>query len=292
MSDAELLITGRIATLGSDDPEAFDWASAIAIAAWSGGGLGDRGRRGGCRRTLDPPATAQARRGGGPGPHGLAPAPRGDRAGGVAGGSSRRAHARGRAPADRGRSRRGTGWRLVGGCGLGRGPWGGWPTAAAGTGGARSRVSLWAHDHHALWASAAALAACGVARVHAGPGRWRRSVGWPTGRRRACSTKPRRGWSRGTCRCRVRTRSEPRSRRLRPSVGAADRRAPRPGRVSLDPSLDRVLAAYRAWQLRARLGVRVHLRPAGAASSRRSPPAFAAASRSGRTRSAGCGWAG
>ena len=63
--------------------------------------------------------------------------------------------------------------------------WGGWPTADALEAVAPGRrVALWAHDHHSLWASPAALAAAGVDPARSDPagGEIRRDrAGMPTG---------------------------------------------------------------------------------------------------------------
>ena len=48
--------------------------------------------------------------------------------------------------------------------------WGGWPTAEALEAAAPGRrVALWAHDHHALWVSAAALRSTGIDRFEGNP---------------------------------------------------------------------------------------------------------------------------
>ena len=63
--------------------------------------------------------------------------------------------------------------------------WGGWPTADALETVARGRrIALWAHDHHSLWVSPAALAAAGVGPARSDPagGEIRRDrAGLPTG---------------------------------------------------------------------------------------------------------------
>jgi hypothetical protein len=63
--------------------------------------------------------------------------------------------------------------------------WGGWPTAdALETVASERRVAIWAHDHHALWASRAALDAAGITRDTGDPDGGiirRNSAGEPTG---------------------------------------------------------------------------------------------------------------
>ena len=87
--------------------------------------------------------------------------------------------------------------------------WGGWPTsrdlARAAPG---RRVALWAHDHHALWASPPALAEAGVGeRARIRPAG--RSVADQAARPTASCTRPRPGSSRGACPSRTSTRSWP-----------------------------------------------------------------------------------
>src|SRR5262245_30766662 len=155
MSDAELLITGRIATLGSDDPESFDRVEAIAIA-------GGRVVASGTETEVDGvagPATRRLRLG----PDEVAvpgltdshlhlaetalAATRVDLHDAATLEEGLRRIEAGHAAAPDGAWLEGAGWDAD--------RWGGWPTAAALERVAPGRrVSLWAHDHHALWASA------------------------------------------------------------------------------------------------------------------------------------------
>ncbi len=76
-----------------------------------------------------------------------------------------------------------TAWLL--GNGWSRDRWGGWPTASQLAEAAPGRrIALWAHDHHALWVSPAALAEAGIGSATVDPpgGSIRRSEdGLPTG---------------------------------------------------------------------------------------------------------------
>jgi predicted amidohydrolase YtcJ len=137
--------------------------------------------------------------------------------------------------------------------------WAAWPTAddlarvAPGR-----RVALWAHDHHALWASPAALREAGIGEATADPpgGVVRRAAdGRPTGVLHEAAA-------------RLVTRHVPLAdadataealTTLLPSllrlgiVAVHD-----PGGLSLDPSLDRAIAAYVRLGDRGELGLRVH----------------------------------
>ena len=142
--------------------------------------------------------------------------------------------------------------------------WGGWPTAIDLERVAPGRkVALWAHDHHSLWVSSAALAASGVTSATGDPagGVIRRLAdGSPEGVLNETAARLVTGHiplaGPDTVRAAV-ERLVPQLLRLG-LVALHD-----PGGLSLDPSLDRVLAAYRALASDGALGVRVHacLRP-------------------------------
>jgi predicted amidohydrolase YtcJ len=137
--------------------------------------------------------------------------------------------------------------------------WGTWPTAkqldAAAPG---RRAALWAHDHHSLWASGAALATAGVGRDTADPpgGVIRRDGdGQPTGVLHETAA-------------RLVTRHVPLAGvdATADAVAALEPQLVRlgvvalhdPGGLSLDPSLDRAVGAYRRLAADGRLRIRVH----------------------------------
>jgi hypothetical protein len=137
--------------------------------------------------------------------------------------------------------------------------WGGWPTArdlevvAPGR-----RVALWAHDHHALWASAAALREAGIDAATDDPpgGVIRRDeTGAPTGvlheaaARLVTSRIPLPGWDE----IREAVRAFQREVLALGVVAIHD-----PGGLSLDPSVDRSLRAYRELAAAGELALRLH----------------------------------
>ena len=137
--------------------------------------------------------------------------------------------------------------------------WNGWPTAgeleAAAPG---RRVALWAHDHHAMWASAAALSAAAVTRDTADPpgGVVRRDGdGTPTGilhERAARLVTAHLPLADADATARAVAALEPELIRLG-VVALHD-----PGGLSLDPTLDRAIAAYIRLAGRGELRIRVH----------------------------------
>ena len=128
--------------------------------------------------------------------------------------------------------------------------WGGWPSAdQLETAAPGRRAALWAHDHHALWASHAALATahprCGRPAGRRHPSRARRNAGGRVVRVRdaprhdprpaAVPGRPRGGDRRGRRGARVaRGRRLPRPGRRRPGPGLSPIRSP-PTRASRSP---------------------------------------------------------
>ena len=262
---AELVVTGRIATLAGDDPESFGWAEAVAVRGGRVVAAGSRadvdGLVGPATRRLEladdevampgitdshlhlaETALAATR-------VDLHDAPTLDD--GLA--RIRAGHA---ALPDADAWLEGAGWD--------NDRWGGWPTAIDLERVAPGRkVALWAHDHHSLWVSSAALAASGVTSATGDPagGVIRRLAdGSPEGVLNEAAARLVTGHiplaGPDTVRGAV-ERLVPQLLRLG-IVALHD-----PGGLSLDPSLDRVLAAYRALASDGALGVRVHacLRP-------------------------------
>ena len=249
----DMLVTGgRIATLAGD--RGFGWVEAVGITRRPGRLRRLRGRPRDAGRSVHAADRAGARRGRDPGPDRRAPPPRRGRprarpdrpdrqrdARGRPRASSRAAHARRRSRRVARRAR--LGHRPLGRLADRRRP----RARRAGPG-----VALWAHDHHALLASRAALAVAGVDRGHGRSGR----RGHPPRRRRrarrASCTRPRRGSSVDTSRRRraelvessiVRARPGPRPRSAsspsttraalspRTGLGLGDRGLPRAGRA-------------------------------------------------------------
>ena len=160
----DLLVTGgRIATLAGDS--GFGWVEAIGVTDGrvAFAGLGGRARDAG--RPAHPPDRARSRRGRVPGltdahlhlaDAALAARPV-DLTQRDARGRARRIAAA-HAATPPGAWLEGHGWD--------HDRWGGWPTAADLERVAPGRlVALWSHDHHALWASRAALAIAGIDRA-------------------------------------------------------------------------------------------------------------------------------
>ena len=123
--------------------------------------------------------------------------------------------------------------------------WGGWPTADALERAAPGRrVSIWAHDHHALWASRAALADAGIdASTPEPPGGVLRrdAAGTPTGVLHEAAARL------------VTSRVPmPAAAEVASAVATLEPRLIElgivaihdPGGLSLDPTLDRAIAAY------------------------------------------------
>ncbi len=173
----DMLITGRIATLAGDS--GFGWVEAIGIrdgrVAFAGSEVDLETRADPVHRA----DLARARRGRDPRPHRRASPSRRSRRRPLARRPDRCGDARRRPGADRRRPcapppipeawLEGHGWDSD--------RWGGWPTAAAlETVAPGRRGAFWAHDHHALLASRAALAAAGIDRAD------RRSAGGVIGR--------------------------------------------------------------------------------------------------------------
>ena len=137
--------------------------------------------------------------------------------------------------------------------------WGTWPTVARLEAVAPGRrVAIWAHDHHALWASGAALREAGIDAATEDPsgGVIRRdALGDPTGVLHETAA-------------RLVTQHVPRPgadalaaavRALVPELVALGVTAIHdPGGLSLDPGLGGPLAAYRSLAAAGELGVRVH----------------------------------
>ena len=118
--------------------------------------------------------------------------------------------------------------------------WGGWPTAADLEGVAPGRrCAIWAHDHHALWVSGAALATGGVDRETPGPAR-RRDPPRPRWRPRGRPVRGRRPPGRGPYPVALRRGAGGRARRGRPGAAVVrGRRCPRsrPARAGSGPEL-------------------------------------------------------
>ncbi len=137
--------------------------------------------------------------------------------------------------------------------------WGRWPTAedldAVAPG---RRVALWAHDHHALWASSSALLEAGIARGTPDPpgGVIRRGPdGAPTGVLHEAAARI------VTSRIPLPSADEVREavRALQPDVLRLGVVALHdPGGLSLDPSIDRALRAYRELAAAGELELRLH----------------------------------
>ena len=262
---AELIVTGRIATLGDDDPESFGWAEAIAIR-------GGRIVASGTRAEVDGLAGPSTRR--------LVLSDDEVAMPGITDShlhlaetalAATRVDLHDAATLDEGLARIRAGHASLTdsdawleGAGWDNDRWGRWPTALDLEGVAPGRkVALWAHDHHSLWVSAPALAAAGVTASTADPagGVIRRAAdGSPDGVLNEAAA-------------RLVTRHVPLAGpdTVRAAVGRLVPELLRlgivalhdPGGLSLDPSLDRVLAAYRSLAADGALGVRVHacLRP-------------------------------
>jgi predicted amidohydrolase YtcJ len=137
--------------------------------------------------------------------------------------------------------------------------WGGWPEGADLQRAAPGRkAAFWAHDHHAMWASAAALAAAGVGAGTADPagGVIRRTAdGDPAGTLHEAATSlvsaivPRAASD----------AIEAAVERFIPGVRARGVIAIHdPGEIKADATLDGGFAAYRRLASQGRLGLRVH----------------------------------
>jgi predicted amidohydrolase YtcJ len=262
---ADLVVTGRIATLGGDDPESFGWAEAVAVRGSRVVAAGTRaavdGLVGPSTRRLDLADDEVAMPGITDSHLHLAETAL----------AATRVDLHAAATLDEGLERIRVGHGALAdpdawleGAGWDNDRWGRWPTAADLEGVAPGRkVALWAHDHHSLWVSSAALAAAGVTVSTPDPagGVIRRAVdGSPAGVLNEAAARlvtahiPLAGPE--TVREAV-ARLTPELLRLG-IVAVHD-----PGGLSLDPSLDRVLAAYRALAAEGTLAIRVHacLRP-------------------------------
>lgn len=265
MTAAALLVTGRIASLGGDDPESFDWVEAVAIRDGRVVASGSRASLEG----MVGPATRELRLG----PDDVAMPGITDSHLHLAETAlaASRIDLHDAATIDEGLERvraahvavpdddawlEGAGWDAD--------RWGGWPTAARLDAAAPGRrIALWAHDHHALWASAAALRFAAVSASTPDPagGVIRRLAdGAPEGVLHETAARL------VTMHVPLASADVVRAavERLQPAVIAAGVVALHdPGGLGLDPSLDRVLGAYRALAAAGGLAVRVHacLRP-------------------------------
>ena len=159
----DMLITGRIATLAGDT--GFGWVEAVGIRdgriAFAGSEVALETRARPAHRAHHP----HSRRGGHPGHHRCPPPSRAGRVRRPPGRPDRRGDPRRRARRDRAPpiARRSDPDAWLEGHGWDSDRWGRWPTAAdLETVAPGRRCALWAHDHHALLASRAALATAGV----------------------------------------------------------------------------------------------------------------------------------
>lgn len=137
--------------------------------------------------------------------------------------------------------------------------WGAWPTADDLEGIAPGRrVALWAHDHHALWASRAALREAGIGAGTPDPpgGVIRREAGGaPTGVLHEAAARL------VTSRIPLPSSDQVREavRALQPEVLELGVIALHdPGGLSLDPSMDRAMRAYRELAAAGELALRLH----------------------------------
>ena len=259
MTSAELLITGRIASLASDDPEAFDWVEALAVSGGrvvaSGSVTSLDGRVGPSTRRLELGPDEVAVPGLTDSHLHLAETALADS----------RVDLHDAASLDEGLARIAAQAaisaddRWIEGAGWDADRWGTWPTADALERAAPGRrVALWAHDHHALWASRSGFRAAGLGRSTPDPagGVIRRDAsGEPAGvlheaaARLVTAHVPLAGAAEV-----LRAVEALLPRILATGVVALHD----PGGLSLDPSLDRAIAAYRSLAADGRLGIRVH----------------------------------
>ncbi len=135
---------------------------------------------------------------------------------------------------------------------------GGWPTADALESVAPGRrVALWAHDHHALWASHAALRAASIDRATPDPpgGLIRRDRGQPTGVLHESAARLVMAWVPPVAATQLESAILRRSREL---AGLGVVAVHDPGRLSPQAGLGPAIEAYRALADRHALPISVH----------------------------------